>query len=126
MAIAGSSDLVSPDMHDVAVERTRVMADVDMVQAVDPIGIVRGLEDGGITEDPILSAKRRAAEHHHLTKPVKSIKDKWTLLPAFLKVKGLVSHHINSYNYFVDVEMRKIMRANQVIRSAASSNFYFK
>ncbi|KAH9922304.1 beta and beta-prime subunits of DNA dependent RNA-polymerase [Epithele typhae] len=38
-----------------------------------------------------------------LTDPIKSVEDKWLLLPAFLKVKGLVKQHIDSFNYFVDV-----------------------
>ena len=33
--------------------------------------------------------------------------DKWNLLPAFLKVKGLVKQHIDSFNYFVDHEIKE-------------------
>ena len=31
--------------------------------------------------------------------------EKWKLLPAFLKVKGLVRQHIDSFNYFINVEV---------------------
>lgn len=36
--------------------------------------------------------------------------DKWQLLPAFLAVKGLVKQHIDSFNYFVDVDLKNIVR----------------
>ncbi|TGO67960.1 hypothetical protein BOTNAR_0032g00040 [Botryotinia narcissicola] len=36
-----------------------------------------------------------------LTDPISTAKDKWNLVPAFLKVKGLVKQHIDSFNYFV-------------------------
>lgn len=48
-----------------------------------------------------------------LADPVKTIEDKWTLLPAFLQVKGLVKQHIDSFNYFVDVDLKNIVRANE-------------
>ena len=31
--------------------------------------------------------------------------EKWKLLPAFLKVKGLVRQHIDSFNYFINTEV---------------------
>ena len=35
--------------------------------------------------------------------------EKWKLLPAFLKVKGLVKQHIDSFNYFINVEVRDFL-----------------
>jgi DNA-directed RNA polymerase III subunit RPC2 len=61
-----------------------------------------------------------------LRDPVPTIEDKWRLVPAFLQVKGLVKQHIDSYNYFVDVEMRKIVEANQKVDSDIDPTFYFK
>ncbi|KAK3701581.1 DNA-directed RNA polymerase III complex subunit Rpc2 [Vermiconidia calcicola] len=52
-----------------------------------------------------------------LTDPVNTARDKWNLLPAFLRVKGLVKQHIDSFNYFTDVELRKIVKANHLITS---------
>ncbi|CAO3628618.1 unnamed protein product [Cunninghamella echinulata] len=46
----------------------------------------------------------------HLSEPIKEIKDKWKLLPAFLQVKGLVKQHIDSFNYFVNVDLRKLLK----------------
>ncbi|KAJ5542410.1 hypothetical protein N7535_004830 [Penicillium sp. DV-2018c] len=61
-----------------------------------------------------------------LTEPINTAKDKWNLLPAFLKVKGLVKQHIDSYNYFVEVQMKKIVESSSTIRSDVDHNFYIK
>ncbi|KAF2182700.1 beta and beta-prime subunits of DNA dependent RNA-polymerase [Zopfia rhizophila CBS 207.26] len=61
-----------------------------------------------------------------LTDPIKTAEDKWNLLPAFLKVKGLVKQHIDSYNYFVDVELTKIMEANKRVTSDADTRFFLE
>ena len=52
-----------------------------------------------------------------LAAPVKEIRDKWKLLPAFLKVKGLVKQHIDSFNYFVETEIKTLVKANDIVRS---------
>ncbi|EPQ66216.1 Bgt-4855 [Blumeria graminis f. sp. tritici] len=49
--------------------------------------------------------------------------DKWNLLPAFLKVKGLVKQHIDSFNYFVEHEIKDIVKANKEVTSDVDSNF---
>ena len=54
-----------------------------------------------------------------LTDPIDTAKDKWNLLPAFLRVKGLVKQHIDSFNYFTEVELKKIVKANQLVISDA-------
>ncbi|KAI9782210.1 MAG: DNA-directed RNA polymerase III core subunit ret1 [Geoglossum umbratile] len=61
-----------------------------------------------------------------LTDPIDTAKDKWNLLPAFLKVKGLVKQHIDSYNFFVDVEIKKIVKANEKVLSDVDPTFYLK
>ncbi|XP_030837083.1 DNA-directed RNA polymerase III subunit RPC2 [Strongylocentrotus purpuratus] len=61
-----------------------------------------------------------------LSAPIKAVKDKWKLLPAFLKVRGLVRQHIDSFNYFINVEIKKIMIANEKITSDADQTFYMK
>jgi DNA-directed RNA polymerase beta subunit len=37
------------------------------------------------------------------------------LLPAFLQLRGLVKQHIDSYNYFINVELKQILMANQKV-----------
>ncbi|PHH66645.1 hypothetical protein CDD81_6482 [Ophiocordyceps australis] len=61
-----------------------------------------------------------------LTDPVSTKEDKFQLLPAFLKVKGLVKQHIDSYNFFVEHEIKEIVRANRTIRSDVDSNFWLE
>lgn len=61
-----------------------------------------------------------------LTDEINTAEDKWNLLPAFLKVKGLVKQHLDSFNYFVDVDLKKIIKANQMILSDVDPEFYLK
>lgn len=62
----------------------------------------------------------------HLTDPIDTARDKWNLLPAFLQVKGLVKQHIDSFNYFIDVELKNIVKANQYVRSDVDSRWFLK
>ncbi|CAD1478998.1 unnamed protein product, partial [Heterotrigona itama] len=52
--------------------------------------------------------------------------DKWKLVPAFLKGRGLVKQHIDSFNYFINVEIKKIVKANEKVLSDADPLFYIK
>nr|XP_009861326.2 DNA-directed RNA polymerase III subunit RPC2 [Ciona intestinalis] len=61
-----------------------------------------------------------------LNKPVSTIEDKWLLLPEFLKVKGLVKQHIDSFNYFVNVDIKNIVKANKRVLSDADPNWYLE
>ena len=61
-----------------------------------------------------------------LAKPVNTVEEKWKLLPAFLKVKGLVKQHIDSFNYFINTEIKKIMKAKELVTSDADPMFYLK
>ncbi|KAI9269131.1 DNA-directed RNA polymerase III subunit RPC2 [Phascolomyces articulosus] len=79
-----------------------------------------------IEKDSFEPLKEEYYEGKHISEPVKEIKDKWKLLPAFLKVKGLVKQHIDSYNYFINVDLRKIIKANEKVTSDVDPNFYLK
>ncbi|XP_064100061.1 DNA-directed RNA polymerase III subunit RPC2-like [Macrobrachium nipponense] len=57
---------------------------------------------------------------------VKAIEDKWKLVPAFLRVKGLVKQHIDSFNYFINVDIKNIVKANSKITSDVEPLFYVK
>lgn len=61
-----------------------------------------------------------------LTDPIDNARDKWNLVPAFLKVKGLVKQHIESFNHFVEVELKKIIEAEPIITSDIDPDFYLK
>nr|XP_023025777.1 DNA-directed RNA polymerase III subunit RPC2 [Leptinotarsa decemlineata] len=59
-------------------------------------------------------------------KPIKEIEEKWKLVPAFLKIKGLVKQHIESFNYFINVDINKIVEANDKVTCDADPLFYLK
>jgi DNA-directed RNA polymerase III subunit RPC2 len=61
-----------------------------------------------------------------LRRPVNTLEDKWKLVPAYLKIKGLVAPHIDSFNYFVRHEIKKIVAANSTVVSDHDPNFYLK
>lgn len=61
-----------------------------------------------------------------LADSVDTVEDKWNLLPAFLRVKGLVKQHLDSFNFFIETDIKQIMAANQVILSDVDPEFYFK
>ncbi|KAJ2699783.1 DNA-directed RNA polymerase III complex subunit Rpc2 [Coemansia sp. IMI 209128] len=61
-----------------------------------------------------------------LSAPIPTAEDKWQLLPAFLRVKGLVKQHIDSFNYFIEVDLKKIVKANEMVTSDVDPAFYLK
>ncbi|KAG1084293.1 hypothetical protein G6F42_021850 [Rhizopus arrhizus] len=77
-------------------------------------------------KDSFEPLKAEYYEGKHLSAPVKEIQDKWKLLPAFLKVKGLVKQHIDSFNYFINVDLGKIIKANEKVTSDVDPHFYLK
>uniref|UniRef100_A0A6U4JF41 DNA-directed RNA polymerase subunit beta n=1 Tax=Phaeomonas parva TaxID=124430 RepID=A0A6U4JF41_9STRA len=69
-----------------------------------------------------------AEEAPPLDAPVKEVREKWRLLPHFLKLRGLITQHIESFNYFVNVEIKKIVAAqsNFEVRSEQDPKFYLR
>ena len=61
-----------------------------------------------------------------LGEPIKTVEDKWKLVPAFLSVKGLVKQHINSFNYLINEDIKNIVMTNQKIVSSSDPLFYLK
>lgn len=45
-------------------------------------------------------------------------------LPA--QVRGLVKQHIESFNYFINHDIHKIMKANERVSCDVEPNFYLK
>jgi DNA-directed RNA polymerase beta subunit len=43
-----------------------------------------------------------------------------------LKVKGLVKQHIDSFNFFVEHEIKDIVKANKRVGSDVDGNFYLE
>jgi DNA-directed RNA polymerase beta subunit len=61
-----------------------------------------------------------------LTKPVGKVEEKWKLLPHFLRMRGLMRQHIDSFDHFVNIEIKKIVAAqsNREVRSEADPKFF--
>lgn len=59
------------------------------------------------------------------TKPL-TLKDKWQLLPAYLMVRGLVRQHLDSFNHFIQVELKEILKANEYIHCEADPSWFVK
>nr|WCZ58372.1 RNA polymerase III subunit RPC2 [Paratrimastix eleionoma] len=54
------------------------------------------------------------------------LQDKYKLLPEFLKSRGLLQNQLASFNYFLDVEIKKIVEANQRVICDADPSFFLK
>eukprot|EP00892_Ulva_mutabilis_P000434 jgi/Ulvmu1/10391/UM061_0075.1 len=63
-----------------------------------------------------------------LTKPIKAVEDKWNLVPAFLKVRGLVKQQIDSFNYLIQEDMYNIVMAdgNRMLTCDADPEWYMR
>ncbi|KAJ3145756.1 DNA-directed RNA polymerase III core subunit ret1 [Geranomyces michiganensis] len=61
-----------------------------------------------------------------LTDPINAAEDKWRLVPAFLQTKGLIKQHVDSFNYFIETEMKQILLANAKVDSDVDPAFWLK
>jgi len=59
-----------------------------------------------------------------LRQEIKSIVEKWKLVPSFLETRGLVKQHLDSFNYLIDFGLKKILKANQ--RIELDQNFFWQ
>ena len=60
--------------------------------------------------------------------PVGSLRDKWRLLPHFLRLRSLLRQHIDSFDHFVNAELQQIVQApsNCEIKSDHDPKFYLR
>jgi DNA-directed RNA polymerase III subunit RPC2 len=63
-----------------------------------------------------------------LTKPIKAVEEKWKLLPHFIKMRGLMKLHIDSFNHFINVDIKEIVAAksNNEVTSEADPKFFLR
>lgn len=64
--------------------------------------------------------------YRSLAAPVCNPVDKFALLPAFLKVRGLVKEHIDSFNYFITKGIKNIIQANNRIEARSDPSIYLR
>ncbi|XP_021962434.1 DNA-directed RNA polymerase III subunit RPC2 [Folsomia candida] len=74
-----------------------------------------------IVQDPV-----KASYDAFVALPIKTIQEKWKLVPAFLEAKGLVKQHIDSFNYFINVDIKKIIMSNARVVCDVDPSFYLK
>ena len=43
--------------------------------------------------------------------PIGSLKDKWRMVPHFLKLRSLMRQHIDSFDHFVNIDLKKIVQS---------------
>eukprot|EP00798_Chlamydomonas_sp_ICE-L_P009475 gene9475-32467_t len=84
------------------------------------------VDDGEATPLPADIDDLLRKDTSKLTEPIKTVEDKFQLLPAFLKVRGLVKQHIDSYNYLINHDIKKIVLANEKVTCDTDPNFYLK
>lgn len=67
-------------------------------------------------------------ELDELTKPIKAVEEKWKLLPHFLRMRGLMRQHIDSFNHFLNVDIKQIVaaRSNFEVTSEADPKFFLR
>lgn len=58
-----------------------------------------------------------------LLKPLKPLEEKWKLVPAFLQLKGLVKQHLESFNFFLNTDIKEILKANKEITCESNPGF---
>ncbi|XP_023756456.1 DNA-directed RNA polymerase III subunit 2-like [Lactuca sativa] len=83
----------------------------------------------GVIEDSVTldaSQGMSKVDRQFLAAPVKSAVDKFQLLPEFLKVRGLVKEHLDSFNYFVNTEIKKIVRANDLVKTKVTDKVFLR
>ena len=63
-----------------------------------------------------------------LARPVKTVEEKWKLLPYFLRMRGLMRQHIDSFNHFINEDIKQIVaaRSNQEVTSEADPKFFLR
>ncbi len=63
-----------------------------------------------------------------LTRPIKTVEEKWKLLPHFLRMRGLMRQHIDSFNHFVNVDIKQIVaaRSNCEVTSDVDPKFFLR
>ena len=66
------------------------------------------------------------AIHPDLLKPIKSLSEKWKLLPAFLQARGLVQQHIESFDIFLAQDLRNIVEANAEVTCDTDSKWFLR
>ena len=76
--------------------------------------------------EPSMGEMWNMGSTEQLGRSIKSLEEKWKMVPAFLAVKGLVKNNIHSFNYLINEDIKNIVMCNEKITSIADPMFYLK
>jgi len=104
----GNQGLIALDNHPPTVCRH----DVQQVKCLGGDD-ARSQREEMVASDPLPSGGSATTVNtdDELCKPVKEVEDKWKLLPHFLQLRGLMRQHIDSFNFFVNKDIKNIVQA---------------
>jgi len=85
-------------------------------------------QEDGDADLAVADGREYGAPRTQLDAPIGSLKDKWRVLPHFLRLRGLMKQHIDSYDHFVNVEMKQIVQSPSAceVRSDYDPKFYLR
>ncbi|KAH8820488.1 DNA-directed rna polymerase-like protein III subunit [Xylogone sp. PMI_703] len=115
----GAQDEPQPDAATKGTKAKRARTKQTVIKDEEPVEYKKSDDGFAALLEPFYEGKS-------LTDPISTAKDKWNLLPAFLKVKGLVKQHIDSFNFFVEHEIKDIVKANKRITSDVDKYFWLE
>lgn len=72
-----------------------------------------GSGSGGGANHDASDGHEYGASRTPLDAPIGSLREKWRVLPHFLKLRGLMKQHIDSFDHFVSVEMKQIVQVSE-------------
>ncbi len=103
-------------------------AEAAAMAALDPASALNALDNDGDEEVTAKEGREYGSIRTPLDAPIGSLKDKWRVLPHFLQVRSLMRQHIDSFDYFVNVEMKEIVQSPSAceIRSEHDPKFYLR
>jgi DNA-directed RNA polymerase III subunit RPC2 len=105
----------------------------DLINEVDDINLGEDEEDDEFDDaegavSAFVHSQNMGSTKTPLDSPIGSLRHKWRMLPHFLALRGLLRQHIDSFNHFVNVEMKQIVQSpsNNEIRSEHDPKFYLR
>jgi hypothetical protein len=111
-------------------ERLNSDQDEDTAEAMDAYTSVLKASADGFAKDgeAEVDGNEYGSCRTTLDSPVGSLKEKWRLLPYFLQLRSLMRQHIDSFDYFVNVDMRMIVQSPSAreVRSDHDPKFYLQ
>lgn len=90
------------------------------------VSLARIFADGQSLLEPSMGEMWNTGSTEQLGRSIKSLEEKWKMVPAFLAVKGLVKNNIHSFNYLINEDIKNIVMCNEKITSIADPMFYLK